>query len=100
MFVAARSMSLQDGKDVNLISNGCEMLSRITGTGCMLNVAIATFLASYSPLLACIKATCYYELLQKRRKVKDPELFICILWMRSINLPVLIEFSFKIEVLG
>ncbi|MBP2627761.1 MAG: Hydroxyethylthiazole kinase [Firmicutes bacterium] len=37
---------ITDGTDTYLIKNGCEMLSMITGTGCMLNVLAAAFLSS------------------------------------------------------
>lgn len=37
--------TISDGIQVIQVENGCEMLSQITGTGCMLNVLIASFLA-------------------------------------------------------
>ena len=36
---------ITDGTDTCLIENGCEMLAMLTGTGCMLNVLTAAFLA-------------------------------------------------------
>ena len=36
---------ITDGMDTCLIENGCEMLAMLTGTGCMLNVLTAAFLA-------------------------------------------------------
>lgn len=42
------------------INNGCEKMSLITGTGCMLNVLIASFLAVTSPLEATLLATSYF----------------------------------------
>ena len=37
---------ITNGIHTYLISNGCEMLSMITGTGCMLNVLIASYISS------------------------------------------------------
>ena len=37
---------LSDGGETYIIENGCEELSKITGTGCMLNVLIATCISS------------------------------------------------------
>ena len=91
---------ITDGKEVNLISNGCGMLSRITGTGCMLNVAIATFLASYSPLLACIKATCYYEVAAEKTECSGPGTFHMHFMDEIYKLTNYDESLFKIEVLG
>lgn len=76
------------------------MLSRITGTGCMLNVAIATFLASYSPLLACIKATCYYEVAAEKTKSEGPGTFHMHFMDEIYKLTSFDESLFKIEVLG
>ena len=38
--------TISDGKDVYFIKNGCDMMSRVTGTGCMLNVLIASYLSA------------------------------------------------------
>lgn len=37
---------ITNGIDTYLISNGCEMLSMVTGTGCMLNALIASYISS------------------------------------------------------
>lgn len=47
---------ITDGTKVYLINNGCEMLSMITGTGCMLNVIIASYISSGKILEATILA--------------------------------------------
>lgn len=48
---------LSDGKQVFLAENGCEMMTLCTGTGCMLNVLIASFLSvSETPLDAAASA--------------------------------------------
>lgn len=39
---------ISDGCRTALVDNGCEAMSRITGTGCLMNVTIGTFLASDS----------------------------------------------------
>lgn len=43
-----------DGRKVFLIDNGCDMMGRITGTGCMLNVLTGTYMAAGEPLLAAV----------------------------------------------
>ena len=91
---------ITDGKEVYLISNGCDMLSKITGTGCMLNVAIATFLASYSPLDACVKATCYYEVAAEKTECNGPGTFHMHFMDEIYKLNSFDESLFKIEVLG
>lgn len=91
---------ITDGKEVNLISNGCDMLSRITGTGCMLNVAIATFLASFPPLNACVKATCYYEVAAEKTECSGPGTFHMHFMDEIYKLTSFDESLFKIEVLG
>ena len=91
---------ITDGKEVNLISNGCDMLSRITGTGCMLNVAIATFLASFPPLNACVKATCYYEVAAEKTECNGPGTFHMHFMDEIYKLTSFDESLFKIEVLG
>lgn len=37
---------ITNGNDTYLINNGCEMLSMITGTGCMVNALIASYISS------------------------------------------------------
>ncbi|KEH99134.1 hydroxyethylthiazole kinase [Clostridium botulinum C/D str. BKT12695] len=48
---------ITDEKDTYLIKNGCEMLSMITGTGCMLNTLIGSFISSKNILEGTILAT-------------------------------------------
>lgn len=48
---------ISDGDKSYLIENGCEELSRITGTGCMLNVLIATYLSSNDIINSAILGT-------------------------------------------
>lgn len=38
--------TISDGCEVYYIQNGCEMMSSITGTGCMLNVIIASYISA------------------------------------------------------
>lgn len=38
--------TISDGSEVYYIKNGCEMMSSITGTGCMLNVLIASYISA------------------------------------------------------
>ena len=47
------------GNDVYVIENGCELLSRITGTGCMLNALTASFIAFGDILSGTLLAVCY-----------------------------------------
>ncbi|MDU2064217.1 MAG: hydroxyethylthiazole kinase [Sporomusaceae bacterium] len=48
---------LSDGHHTYAVKNGCEMLSLVTGTGCMLNALIGTFLASQNILGSALLAT-------------------------------------------
>jgi len=48
---------ITDGTDTYLIKNGCEMLSMITGTGCMLNVLTATFISNKNIIGGTVLAT-------------------------------------------
>ena len=48
---------ISDGKKTYIIKNGCEELSRVTGTGCMLNVLIATYLSSRDIINSAILGT-------------------------------------------
>ena len=50
---------ITDGEDAYLVKNGCEMLSLITGTGCMLNVLIASFISQRNILSGTVLATAY-----------------------------------------
>ncbi len=45
-----------DGERVCLIGNGSEMMSRITGTGCMLNVLAAAYMSAGEPMAAATAA--------------------------------------------
>lgn len=45
-----------DGREVHLIDNGCEMMGRITGTGCMLNVLTAAYMSVGKPMTAAVAA--------------------------------------------
>ena len=47
------------GNDTYLIENGCEMLSMITGTGCMLNVLAAAFISSNNIMGGTVLATAF-----------------------------------------
>ena len=67
--------TISDGTDVYFIKNGCEMMSRITGTGCMLNVLIASYLSAaaddkklkgLSNLQAAIYATAMFGIAGER----------------------------------
>ncbi|NFS35783.1 hydroxyethylthiazole kinase [Clostridium botulinum] len=48
---------ITDGFNTYLITNGCEMLSMLTGTGCMLTAIIATYISSHDILEGTILAT-------------------------------------------
>lgn len=50
---------ITDGTDTYLIENGCEMLSMITGTGCMLNVLAATFISNKNIIGGTVLATAF-----------------------------------------
>lgn len=43
---SGRTDIISDGANTAYVDNGCELMSRVTGTGCMLNVIIGTILAS------------------------------------------------------
>lgn len=45
-----------DGREVCLVDNGCEMMGRITGTGCMLNVLTAAYMSVGKPMAAAVTA--------------------------------------------
>ncbi len=66
---------ITDGEKTVCIRNGCEMMGCLTGTGCMLNVAIATFLACEDAFDACVDATCYYEVAAEKTKADGPGTF-------------------------
>lgn len=48
---------VSDGDETYIIENGCEELSKITGTGCMLNVLIATCISSNDIINGAILGT-------------------------------------------
>lgn len=48
---------IADGEEVYLVSNGVEMLSKITGTGCMLGALCAVYLSCGDPLQASLLGT-------------------------------------------
>lgn len=50
---------ITDGEATYLVRNGCEMLSMITGTGCMLNVLIASFISKRNIIGGTVLATAY-----------------------------------------
>lgn len=50
---------ITNGTDTYLIENGCEMLSMITGTGCMLNVLAATFISDKNIIGGIVLATAF-----------------------------------------
>lgn len=47
---------ITDGQAAYLVSNGHPMLARLTGTGCMLNVLTAAWLAAADPVTAAVQA--------------------------------------------
>lgn len=89
---------ITDGEQAVIIRNGCEMMGVVTGTGCMLNVAIATFLASFEPFEACLKATCYYEVAAEKTKAQGPGTFHMHFMDEIYQLTEEDEAFFKIEV--
>ncbi len=48
---------ISDGYEIYVIENGCEELSKITGTGCMLNVLISTFISNKDIINGAILGT-------------------------------------------
>ncbi len=54
--VTGKTDIVSDGQNIYLLANGCEMLSAITGTGCMINALTGAFLAAGDPLIAAISA--------------------------------------------
>ena len=54
--VTGKTDIVSDGQNIYLLANGCEMLSAITGTGCMINALAGAFLAGCDPLIAAISA--------------------------------------------
>lgn len=48
---------ISNGSEIYIIENGCESLSKITGTGCMLNALIGTYISSEDILYSSILGT-------------------------------------------
>ncbi len=57
--VTGRVDVITDGRTVFLLENGCDMLARITGTGCMLNVLVASFISTGRILAGAVLATAF-----------------------------------------
>lgn len=57
---------ITDGTTTYLMENGCEMLSMITGTGCMLNVLIATFISTKNIMEGALLATAFMGICGER----------------------------------
>lgn len=47
---------VSDGKQTYMLQNGCSMLTRITGTGCMTGALAAAYSAVTTPLTAAVAA--------------------------------------------
>ena len=56
ILVSGKTDLVTDGERTFFINNGCEMMGRITGTGCMLNVLTGTYLSVAEPLTAALLA--------------------------------------------
>ena len=71
---------LSDGTCTLTISNGHRLLGKITGTGCALGSAVASYLAALKEdkLLAVLAAILHYEIAAERaaRKIEGPGTFI------------------------
>lgn len=61
---------ITDGKDIYIIDNGNEMMSQITGSGCMLTCIIGAFTAITNPLEAAITATLAMTIAGEQAKEK------------------------------
>ena len=71
---------ITDGSDTCLIENGCEMLSMITGTGCMLNVLTAAFISTKNIMGGTVLATSLMGICgELSQNVKGPGTFKTIL---------------------
>lgn len=57
---------VSDGNQTYTIENGCDMLTRCTGTGCMLNVITAAFLSSMNPMEASLMASSYVGIVAEK----------------------------------
>lgn len=51
---------ITDGSKIALVENGCNMLSEITGTGCMLGMIIACFLSAEATFDGTVNAVSYF----------------------------------------
>lgn len=61
---------ISDGKKTYIIENGCEELSRITGTGCMLNALIATYISSNDIINGAVLGTIVMGISGELAKIK------------------------------
>lgn len=56
VMVSGASDVISDGDNTFFVENGVSQLTKVTGTGCMLNVITALYASAASPLAACITA--------------------------------------------
>ena len=61
---------ISDGESVYTIRNGDAMMSRITGTGCMLGCVIASYAAITTPLVAAITGTLVMGIAGQKAAIK------------------------------
>lgn len=61
---------ISNGEKTYIIENGCEELSRITGTGCMLNALIATYISSNDIINGAILGTIVMGISGELAKIK------------------------------
>ncbi|WP_157967905.1 hydroxyethylthiazole kinase [Paraliobacillus sp. X-1268] len=60
---------ITDGKELYTISNGTQLLTKVTGTGCLLGAVIAAFLTTgEKPLLAATAAVAFYDVAAERAR--------------------------------
>lgn len=80
---------VSDGNQVFVISNGHELLTRCTGTGCMLTVITAGFLAQLPAVSACAVACAYFGIAAERsyEQAKTPGAFHMALfdWLYQLD---------------
>ena len=60
-----------DSKKCYVIRNGSPMMSRITGTGCMLGAVCATFMTTLSPLEAAVSSCIYFGICGEMAETKS-----------------------------
>lgn len=58
--ISGKTDIVTDGNRAFAIHNGCSLMGRLTGTGCMMNVVTAAFLAIEPPLEATVHAAAFY----------------------------------------